>query len=98
MSSNDYEESRFVELVEAVLSKTTLERLRISSLGVEFCSDVMISLFANTRIVAYAHLSIQAGSSSVLKAMNRHYDGVRLREVLKKLRSIKRDDRVALNI
>lgn len=98
MSSNDYEESRFVELVEAVLEKTTLERLRISSLGVEFCSDALIALFAHTRIVAYAHLSIQAGSSSVLRSMNRHYDGVRLREVLRKLRAIERDDGVKLNI
>ncbi len=97
-SSNDYTESKFVELVSKVLSDTTLERLRISSLGVEFCSDALIALFENPRIIAYAHLSIQSGSTNILKSMNRHYDGVRVREVLQKLRNIRRKDRVILNI
>lgn len=87
-----------MELVQNVLRETELERLRISSLGVEFCSDALIGLFAHPRIVAYAHLSIQAGSTNILKAMNRHYDGVRLREVLTKLRDIKRADSIELNI
>jgi len=84
--------------VSKVLSDTTLERLRISSLGVEFCSDTLIALFENTRIIAYAHLSIQSGSTSILKSMNRHYDGIRVREVLQKFRNIKRKDGIILNI
>lgn len=81
-----------------ILRETTLERLRISSLGVEFCSDALIDLFKNPRIIAYAHLSIQSGSSNILKSMNRHYDGVRLREVLTRFRKIERTDGVELNI
>ena len=90
--------SKFVELVEVLLEKTRLERLRISSLGVEFLSDELIALFTKKRINPYVHLSIQSGSSSILKAMNRHYNGVKLREVLSKLRSLKREDGVYLNI
>lgn len=97
-SSNDYHLSKFVELVEVLLSKTQLERLRISSLGVEFVSDTLIELFRQERVNPYIHLSIQSGSSKILKAMNRHYDGERLREVLGKLRSVRRDDGVLLNI
>lgn len=97
-SSNDYQMSKFVELVEVILEKTTIERLRISSLGVEFVSDVLISLFEKRRINPYIHLSIQSGSSKILKAMNRHYDGDRLRRVLKKLRNIEREDGLMLNI
>jgi threonylcarbamoyladenosine tRNA methylthiotransferase MtaB len=97
-TSNNFEESRFVELVEAVLEKTPLERLRISSLGVEFCSDALINLFKNPRINAYAHLSIQSWSSHILKSMNRHYDGEKVRAVLEKLRGLKREDGVILNI
>ena len=81
-----------------MLRETTLERLRISSLGVEFLSDSLIALFANIRINAYAHLSIQSGSSPILRAMNRHYDGERVRDVLVKLQSIKREDDTTLNI
>lgn len=97
-SSNNYQNSRFVELVEQVLAKTSLERLRISSLGVEFCSDRLIALFENPRINAYTHLSIQSGSSKILKAMNRHYDGEQVRSVLQKLRNIRRIDGMSLNI
>lgn len=97
-SSEDFGNSRFVELVETVLQKTSLERLRISSLGVEFCSDALIELFKNPRVVAYVHLSVQSGSSPILKAMNRHYDGDFLRQVLSKLQSLKRDDSVLLNL
>lgn len=97
-SSNNYTESKFVELVETVLEKTTLERLRISSLGVEFVSDKLIELFRNRRINAYMHLSIQSGSSNILRLMNRHYSGNQVREVLSKLRSLRREDEVSLNI
>lgn len=97
-SSNTYTESRFAFLVESILTKTTIERIRISSLGVEFFSDAVIALFTHTRVNAYVHLSIQSGASPILKKMNRHYDGDRVREVLGKLRALQRDDGVTLNI
>jgi MiaB/RimO family radical SAM methylthiotransferase len=97
-TSNNYRESRFVELVERVLRETQLERLRISSLGVEFVTDELIALFENPRINAYVHLSIQSGSSKILKAMNRHYDGEQVRSVLEKLRNLKREDGLMLDI
>lgn len=97
-SSNLYKESWFYNLVTALLEKTSIERIRISSLGVEFFSDEVISLFANPRVNAYVHLSIQSASSSVLTAMKRHYDEIKVREVLSKLRSLKRPDSVTLNI
>ena len=90
--------SKFGDLVEAVLRDTTLERLRISSLGVEFLSDRVIEYFSNPRINAYAHLSIQSGSSDILRAMNRHYDGEQVRDVLQKLRNIERTDGTRVNI
>lgn len=97
-SSNDFHLSKFVELVESILEKTSIERIRISSLGVEFFTDRLIALFAHPRVNAYVHLSIQSGSSSILTAMNRHYDGERVREVLGKLRRIQRSDGITLNI
>lgn len=97
-SSEYFHDSRLVELVETVLEKTHLERLRISSLGVEFCSDTLIRLFGNPRIIAYAHLSIQSGSSPILHAMNRHYDAKKLREVLSKFTNLQRDDGIKINI
>lgn len=61
-------------------------------------SDKLIELFRNRRINAYMHLSIQSGSSNILRLMNRHYSGNQVREVLSKLRSLRREDEVSLNI
>lgn len=97
-SSNDFKSSKFANLVHQILEKTEIERIRISSLGVEFFSDEVIDLFANSRIIAYAHLSIQSGSTKILQKMNRHYTGEQTREVLSKLRQIQREDNVILNI
>jgi threonylcarbamoyladenosine tRNA methylthiotransferase MtaB len=90
--------SRFVELVEVILQETTIERIRISSLGVEFFDERLIALFRNPRINAYVHLSIQSGSPSILRTMNRHYDDAEVRRVLTKLQNTSRDDGVILNI
>lgn len=97
-TSNDFENSRFTELVETILEKTDIERIRISSLGVEFFTDRLIKLFENPRVNAYAHLSIQSGSEKILKKMNRHYGREKLLDTLQKLRAINRPDGVNLNI
>lgn len=97
-SSNDFQSSQFAFLIKNILEKTEIERIRISSLGVEFFSDEVIEIFKNPRIIAYVHLSIQSGSSKILKRMNRHYDSEKVHEVLQKLRNIQRDDGVMINI
>lgn len=97
-SSNNFAMSKFVELVEAILEKTDIERIRISSLGVEFFTDKLISLFSHTRVNAYVHLSIQSGSSPILAKMNRHYNGEKVLDTLRKIRELKREDGVTINI
>lgn len=67
-------------------------------MGVEFFDDKLIKLFENTRVNAYVHLSIQSGSTKILAKMNRHYDGEKVRDTLTKLRKIKREDNVTINI
>lgn len=97
-SSEDIADSRFPELLQEILGKTTLPRLRVSSLGVEFVDDRLIGLFREPRISAYVHLSVQSGSDVILKAMNRHYGREKLLRVLGDLRSLKRKDNVRINI
>ena len=90
--------SKFDILVETILRETRIERIRISSLGVEFFNEKVIALFANIRVNPYVHLSIQSGSTKILRAMNRHYTGERTSEVLTALRSIERADGNIINI
>ncbi len=97
-SSEDIADSRFPELLEEILEKTTIERLRVSSLGVEFVDDRLVELFRKARLSAYVHLSVQSGSDAILRSMNRHYDRAKLLQVLTDLRSLSREDLVQVNI
>ncbi len=97
-SSENIDNARFVELIKEILNKTTIERLRVSSLGVEFVDNELLELFKNPRLSAYVHLSIQSGSDEILKKMNRHYNRAKLLQVLGDLQSLEREDGVQINI
>lgn len=97
-SSNDHCASQFSFLIEKILRDTSIDRIRISSLGVEFCHDSLMTLFSETRINPYIHLSIQSASGKILSAMNRHYTREILLSVLTKIRNIDRWDKVIINL
>ena len=97
-STNDYKNSKFDELLEYILKKTDIPRIRISSLWPEFITDKTIELFKNKRIMPHFHFSIQSWSTDVLKFMKRHYDGLYMRDLLTKIKNIKRDDLVDVSI
>jgi len=96
--TNDYKNPRLSELLKYILEKTEIRRIRISSLWPEFIDDRLLKIFENKRIYPHFHLSIQSGSSDVLKSMKRHYDGEYIREILEKIRNIKREDKVYVSI
>jgi MiaB/RimO family radical SAM methylthiotransferase len=92
------QENRFSELLEAILERTQISRIRISSLGPEFLDDRFFELMENTRFLPHFHVSIQHFDDTVLKRMNRNYDRAVLDRVLTWLRSLKRPDRELISI
>lgn len=96
--TNDVWQSRFAELLEYILEKTTIPRLRISSLWPEFIDDRCLEIFKNKRIYPHFHFSVQSGSSKVLKDMRRHYDWEYMRKLLEKTKNLKREDWVEVSI
>jgi len=65
---------RFAKLLRAILDKTDLERLRISSVEPMDWSDEVIELVARSpRIAKHAHVPLQTGSDRVLRRMHRKY-------------------------
>ena len=65
---------RFEHLLRAILNKTSLEKLRISSVEPMDWSDELISMMAaSPRIAKHAHVPMQSGSDRVLRLMHRKY-------------------------
>ena len=95
--TNDVWQSRFAELLEYILEKTTIPRLRISSLWPEFIDDRCLEIFKNKRIYPHFHFSVQSGSSKVLKDMRRHYDWEYMRKLLEKTKNLEREDWVEVS-
>jgi threonylcarbamoyladenosine tRNA methylthiotransferase MtaB len=61
------------ELLERILAKTDVPRLRLSSLQPQEISPELIGLWRNERLCPHFHLSLQSGSERVLRRMKRRY-------------------------
>lgn len=61
------------DLVEAVLEKTTIPRIRLSSLEPIEVSERLLALYKNDRLCPHFHMSIQSANTEVLKQMKRKY-------------------------
>jgi threonylcarbamoyladenosine tRNA methylthiotransferase MtaB len=65
---------RFAELLRAILAKTQVEKIRISSVEPMDWSDELIDLVAaSPRICKHAHVPLQSGSDRILRQMHRRY-------------------------
>ena len=65
---------RFENLVSAIVERTPLEKLRISSVEPMDWTPELIALVAGCeRIAKHAHVPMQSGSDGVLRAMHRKY-------------------------
>ena len=69
----------FVDLVAAILSKTDLPRLRLSSIEPMDWTADLLALFReyaiglHPRLAPHAHLPLQSGSDAILRKMHRRY-------------------------
>jgi threonylcarbamoyladenosine tRNA methylthiotransferase MtaB len=79
---------RFENVVQEILDRTALEKLRISSVEPMDWSDELIGMMASSpRIAKHAHVPMQSGSDRVLRAMHRKYRPWHYREKIEKIRA-----------
>ncbi len=78
----------FEHLLGALLSETSLEKLRISSVEPMDWTDELIELVATSpRIAKHAHVPLQSGNDAVLRRMHRKYRPWHYREKIEKIRA-----------
>jgi threonylcarbamoyladenosine tRNA methylthiotransferase MtaB len=75
------------DLVETVLQKTKISRIRLSSLEPIEVSPRLLALFNNERLCPHFHMSIQSGDSDVLAQMKRKYGEAEVRSSLQNINS-----------
>jgi len=76
----------FVRLLREILTQTSLEKLRISSVEPMDWTDELIELVASSpRIAKHAHVPMQSGSDAVLRRMHRKYRPWHYREKIEKI-------------
>lgn len=83
--------SKIDDLIESILTKTGLKRLRVSSLDPTEISERMITLMeTHENFCPHFHLSLQNIQSKVLKLMKRKYSEVEAVQILNRFASMKR--------
>jgi len=79
---------RFEALVQAIITETSLEKLRISSVEPMDWSQELIDLVASSpRIAKHAHVPLQSGSDRILRAMHRKYRPWHYRQKIETIRA-----------
>lgn len=82
------EKTSLAEVVKGLLTIPSLQRIRLGSIESVEVSEELIELIAtNPRVCSHLHLPLQAGSDPVLKAMRRHYDLKKYKDLIAHLRS-----------
>jgi threonylcarbamoyladenosine tRNA methylthiotransferase MtaB len=62
------------DLISAIISRTSVERIRLSSLEIGEIDDRLLEVCGDSRVCDHLHVPLQSGDDSILKAMNRNYD------------------------
>ena len=73
------------DLIETILLKTKIPRIRLSSLEPIEVTNRMLELYSNPRLCPHFHMSIQSADTEVLRQMKRKYTENQVLESLKNI-------------
>lgn len=81
-------DSNLVNLIQAILERTSIPRLRLGSLEPWELPDGFFELFKNSRLMPHLHLPLQSGSDSVLRRMARRCKTEEFAEMVQQARCL----------
>ncbi len=80
-------EARLFELVAALLERTPVARLRLTSIAPWQFDRRLLALFASGRLCRHFHFSLQSGCDSTLERMRRPYSAARFAALIEEVRA-----------
>lgn len=93
------EDINLCDAVDCVCKVDGIERVRLGSLEPDHISDEMLMRFkSQKKFCPQFHLSLQSGSDTVLKRMNRHYDSAFYEDLVLRIRDIFPDSAISTDI
>lgn len=96
ISRDSGEKTDFTDLIYMLSEVDGIERIRFMTSHPKDISDKLIAAYGKCeKLCHYIHLPVQAGSSKVLKEMNRHYTREDYLEIVRKLREV--DPNIAIS-
>ncbi len=73
LGSYNYEGNDLSALIKNILEKTSIEKIRLSSIEMWEIGDELLELMENSRLCNHLHIPLQHGTDEILKLMNRPY-------------------------
>jgi threonylcarbamoyladenosine tRNA methylthiotransferase MtaB len=90
---------RFIDLLNCILERTSIAKLRLSSVEPMDWTDELIALIASSaRICKHAHVPLQSGSDRILRRMHRKYRPWHYAEKLEQIRSAMPDAAIGADL
>ena len=97
--SDTFGEKRLLELLRSINEIPGVDRIRLSSLEPRIMTESFVQALAGLqKLCPHFHLSLQSGSDTVLKRMNRHYDTAEYLECVERLRRCFNDPAITTDI
>jgi len=87
ISEYDDDGRRLYDLVKALLDRTAVPRLRLTSIAPWRFDDRLLDLWRDPRLCRHVHMSLQSGSTPTLRRMRRPYAAADFAELVEKLRA-----------
>ncbi len=87
ISEYDDEGRRLYDLVAALLERTAVPRLRLTSIAPWRFDERLLELWRDPRLCRHVHMSLQSGSTSTLRRMRRPYTAAAYARLVEKLRA-----------
>jgi threonylcarbamoyladenosine tRNA methylthiotransferase MtaB len=87
------------DLVRRILSETSLQQLRFSSIEPQDVTEDFVALVAaSPRIAPHFHVPLQSGSDRILRAMHRWYRAAHYAERIQRIRSAQPDAAIGADV